>query len=100
MIKQLLIAMLLGGVAVLLLKVPFLGAFTVGLILAILCTLSGGLLDPYCRNSEYVEFGFAWITVHSSHVYFVYWALFSAVFFVALTLLSFAAKAERKERKS
>jgi hypothetical protein len=52
-----LLAILLGGGAVLLLKVPFLGVFTVGLLLIPPCVLSGGLLDPYCRSSEYVEFG-------------------------------------------
>lgn len=99
MITRLFFAMLLGAAAVLLLLVPFLGAFTVGLWLAILCALSGSLLDPYCRNSEYVEFGFAWITVHSSHVYLVYWALFSVIIFIGLTLAFFANRGQRKERK-
>jgi uncharacterized membrane protein len=99
MIKRLLVALLLGAAAVLALIVPFFGAFTVGLVLAIICALSGTLLAPYCRNSEYVEFGFAWITVHSSHVYFVYWALFSTIMFIGLTLVSFARRTQNKERE-
>jgi hypothetical protein len=51
MITRLLFALLLGAVSVLLLMVPFVGAFTVGLLLALFCALSGSLLAPYCKNS-------------------------------------------------
>ncbi len=86
MIRNLFIACIAGAVAVGLLAIPFLGAFTVGLILAIVCEIVEPSLSQYCKNSEYVEFGFAWITIHSNHVYFVYWLLFTGIFLAVFTL--------------
>jgi hypothetical protein len=68
--------------------VPFVGAFTVGLILAIVCGVTSPALNLYCKSGEYVEVGFAWVTIHSSRVYFVYWLIFTTVSFGVLVIRS------------
>ena len=80
------LASLIGVVMVLILLVPFLGAFTVGLLIAPMCMLPLAALKPYCGNSEYVTFGFAWITIHSPSAYVVYWAEFAMVSFAWLVV--------------
>lgn len=80
------LASLIGVVMVLILLVPFLGAFTVGLLTVPMCMLPLAALKPYCQNSEYVTFGFAWITIHSPSAYVVYWAEYAFLAFAWLVV--------------
>jgi hypothetical protein len=80
------LACLIGVVMVLILLVPFVGAFTVGLLLSLVCMLPVAALKPYCGMSEHVTVGFAWITIHTPSAYVVYWAIYSFLAFAWLTV--------------
>jgi len=62
-----------------LLMLPFFGPFTVGLLLFPICVVPHPSVQQFCKSSEYVEFGFAWITIHSKAPFFFYWAWFAIV---------------------
>jgi len=68
-----------GFLMAVLLMLPFFGPFTVGLLLFPICLVSLPEVQQFCKSSEYVEFGFAWITIHSKAPFFFYWAWFSIV---------------------
>jgi hypothetical protein len=68
-----------GFLMAVLLMLPFFGPFTVGLLLFPICLVPLPYVQQFCKSSEYVEFGFAWITIHSKAPFFFYWAWFSIV---------------------
>lgn len=76
-----------GLLMALLLCIPFIGPFTVGLLLFPICLIPHPFIKQFCESSSYVHFGFAWITLHSPAPFFFYWAWFSVV---ALALYKFA----------
>jgi len=86
MLVRLLKSIVTGLLMVAVLLIPLVGAFTVGLLLVPLCMLGIAPVEEFCSNSRYVEFGFAWITLHSWHPFFFYWAWFSLVSFVGYTV--------------
>jgi hypothetical protein len=65
-----------------LLLIPFLGPFTVGLLLIPVCFIPHDLVQQFCSTGDQVDFGFAWITLHTKAPFFFYWGWY--------TLLSFA----------
>jgi hypothetical protein len=68
-----------GFLMTVLLMLPFVGAFTVGLLLTPICLVPHPFVQQFCRTSEYVDIGFAWITFHSNVPFFFYWAWYSIV---------------------
>ena len=67
----------------LLLHVPFLGAFTVGLLGIPMCAL---VPPEFCQTGEHVTVGFAWITVNTIKAAMVYWAYYSLLVLVFLLI--------------
>lgn len=88
-------ASLIGALAVGILMIPFLG-MVVGIPLAFVCMATGDLLKAYCESGKHVEIGFAWVTVHSTHAYFVYWAIFTTLIF--LVILPFGWRGSKHEK--
>jgi len=87
MIAILLKSILAGFLMTLILLIPFFGAFTVGLLLIPVCLVPNVTIQQFCKSSEYVEFGFAWVILHSAQPFFFYWAWY---FIVAFALYKFA----------
>lgn len=76
-----------GFLMTLLLCIPLLGPFSVGLLLIPVCLIPHPFIRQFCESGEQVEVGFAWITLHSPTPFFFYWACFSVI---ALALYRFA----------
>jgi hypothetical protein len=76
-IAQLLFRAALGGaLCLLLLHIPFLGAFTVGLLSIPMCEL---VPREFCQSGQHVSVGFAWITFNTVTAAIVYWAYYSVL---------------------
>lgn len=86
MLVRLVKSIVAGFLMAAILLIPLVGAFTVGLLLVPLCMVDIPMVKQFCANSQYVEFGFAWITMHSWPPFVFYWAWFSLVSFVGYTV--------------
>jgi len=71
-----------------LLLVPFLGPFTVGLLLIPLGLLPLVFVRQCCQTGDQVEIGFGWITLHTPQPFFVYWAFYACLAFLYLSVRS------------
>ncbi len=81
-LKSAALGLLMAG----LLLVPFLGPFTVGLLLIPLGLVPLEFVRQCCQTGGQVEIGFAWITLRTTWPFFIYWAYYSCVTFVFLSL--------------
>ena len=79
-------SVVLGLLMAVLLLVPFLGPFTVGMLLIPLDLVPFDFVRQCCQTGDQVEVGFAWITLRSPKPFFVYWAYYACLAFVFLSL--------------
>jgi hypothetical protein len=75
-----------------LLLVPFLGPFTVGLLLIPLGLVPFEFVRRCCQTGDQVEIGFGWVRLHSFQPFFIYWAYYACVVFVYLSLRKFCRR--------
>jgi hypothetical protein len=80
-----------------LLLVPFLGPFTVGLLLIPLGLVPFEFVRHCCQTGDQVEIAFGWITLHTFWPFFVYWAYYAFVVFVYLSLRRTKYRPEKHE---
>ena len=86
LIRRALKSVALGLLMTGLLLVPFLGPFTVGLLLIPLGLVPFEFVRQCCQTGDQVEIGYAWVTLHTPRPFFVYWAYYACLAFVCLSV--------------